>query len=79
LFAASLTQGGSALLRVDLQGNAHVLLEQQGSTAPWGNGPSVPGWYGAPSAPMAVPSPDGRHLAIYDWKMSANMWMMENF
>ena len=26
-----------------------------------------------------VPSPDGRHLAIYDWKLSANMWMMENF
>jgi serine/threonine protein kinase len=26
-----------------------------------------------------VPSPDGRHLAIYDWKRSSNMWMMENF
>jgi hypothetical protein len=26
-----------------------------------------------------TPSPDGRHLAIYDWKQSANMWMMENF
>jgi len=25
------------------------------------------------------PSPDGRHLAVYDWKQSANMWMMENF
>ena len=25
------------------------------------------------------PSPDGRHLAIYDWKLSANMWLMENF
>jgi hypothetical protein len=28
---------------------------------------------------FGVPSPDGRHLAIYDWKLSANMWMMENF
>ena len=28
---------------------------------------------------FGVPSPDGRHLAIYDWKRSANMWMMENF
>jgi Tol biopolymer transport system component len=28
---------------------------------------------------FSVPSPDGRHLAIYDWKHSANMWMMENF
>jgi len=25
------------------------------------------------------PSPDGRHLAILDRKMSANFWMMENF
>ena len=24
-------------------------------------------------------SPDGRHVAVYDWKMTANMWMMENF
>jgi serine/threonine protein kinase len=28
---------------------------------------------------FAVPSPDGRHLAIYDWNVTANMWMMENF
>jgi len=27
----------------------------------------------------ARPSPDGRHLAIYDNKVSGNMWMMENF
>jgi serine/threonine protein kinase len=28
---------------------------------------------------FAGSSPDGRHLAIYDWKLNANMWMMENF
>jgi serine/threonine protein kinase len=28
---------------------------------------------------FGVPSPDGRHLAIYDWKRSTNMWMIENF
>jgi DNA-binding winged helix-turn-helix (wHTH) protein/Tol biopolymer transport system component len=28
---------------------------------------------------FGFPSPDGRHLAIYDWKGSANMWTMENF
>jgi Tol biopolymer transport system component len=28
---------------------------------------------------FCVPSPDGRYLAIYDWKQTANMWMMENF
>jgi hypothetical protein len=31
------------------------------------------------SAPWAAPSPDGQHLAIYVWSLSANMWMMENF
>jgi hypothetical protein len=25
------------------------------------------------------PSPDGRHLAIYEWVQDSNMWMMENF
>jgi Tol biopolymer transport system component len=25
------------------------------------------------------PSPDGRHLAIYESRQSANMWTMENF
>jgi serine/threonine protein kinase len=28
---------------------------------------------------FGVPSPDGHHLAIYEKKVSANMWMMENF
>jgi hypothetical protein len=74
MFASSATRGGSALLHLDSQGNAHVLWAQKGSIA---------GWYvcglGAPSAPWVVPSPDGRHLAIYDWQLSANMWMMENF
>jgi eukaryotic-like serine/threonine-protein kinase len=28
---------------------------------------------------FGFPSPDGRHLAIYDWQLGANMWMMENF
>jgi len=27
----------------------------------------------------ALPSPDGRHLAIWDFKLNANMWMMEKF
>jgi Tol biopolymer transport system component len=27
----------------------------------------------------ARPSPDGRHLAMMDWTMSGNIWMMENF
>jgi serine/threonine protein kinase len=77
-FVSSLTSGGSSLLHVDLKGKAHVLWEETGSTAPW-NGPASGGWIGGPSAPWAVPSPDGRHLAINDRRLSANMWMMENF
>ena len=25
------------------------------------------------------PSPDGRHLSVYEWRQNTNMWMMENF
>ncbi len=28
---------------------------------------------------FGIPSPDGRHIAIYDTQQSANVWMMENF
>lgn len=76
-FVSSATKTGSALLHVDLGGTAHILWEQKGSIAPW-NGPFTQ-WLGGPTAPWAVPSPDGRHLAIYSWSLNANMWMMENF
>jgi serine/threonine protein kinase len=75
IFASSQTEKGSVLLRLDLNGYASVLWEQSGSIAPWNR----PFGEGEQSAPWAVPSPDGHHLAIYDWKLSANMWMMENF
>jgi hypothetical protein len=51
-----------------MQGNAKVLWERKGDGEPW-----------FALAPWAVPSPDGCRVAIYDWKLSANMWMMENF
>jgi DNA-binding winged helix-turn-helix (wHTH) protein/Tol biopolymer transport system component len=70
LFVSSTTNTGASVLRVDLSGNAHVLWEQKGNI-----GPGV-----APcSAPWALPSPDGRHLAIYEWNISSNMWLLENF
>jgi serine/threonine protein kinase/dipeptidyl aminopeptidase/acylaminoacyl peptidase len=28
---------------------------------------------------LPVPSPDGRHLALYGWVVNANTWMMDNF
>ena len=68
LFVSGATPQGSALLHVDLQGNATVLWERKGSLEPW-----------FARAPWAMPSPDGRHLAIYDWQLSSNMWMVENF
>jgi DNA-binding winged helix-turn-helix (wHTH) protein/Tol biopolymer transport system component len=76
-FVSSATNTGSALLHVDLQGNAHILWEQKGSIAPW-NG-AFTQWLGGPTAPRAIASPDGRHLAIYSRSWSANMWMMENY
>jgi DNA-binding winged helix-turn-helix (wHTH) protein/Tol biopolymer transport system component len=70
LFVSSTTKAGASVLRVDLAGHAHVLWEQKGNI-----GPAV-----APcSAPWALPSPDGRHLAIYEWSISSNMWLLENF
>ena len=75
-FVSGIADGGSALLHSDLQGNAHVLWKQKGSIAPW-NVPLAHRW--GPSAPWAIPSPDGRHLAIYDWNLNGNMWMLENF
>jgi len=77
LLASSATQQGSALLCIDFQGNSRILLQEKGSIAPWSGDFDVS--LGGPSAPWAVPSPDGRHVAIYSWTLSANMWMMDNF
>ena len=68
MFVSGATPEGSALLHVDLEGNAQMLWQRKGGVEPW-----------FALAPWAVPSPDGRHLAIYDWNVSSNMWMMENF
>jgi hypothetical protein len=73
LFVSAATLAGSALLHVGLRGDARVLLKQTGSFA-W-----LPEVSSVASTEGVVPSPDGRHLAIYDSKLSANMWMMENF
>jgi eukaryotic-like serine/threonine-protein kinase len=74
LFVSSPIPEGADLLQVDLRGNAHLIWHQRGNTAP-----STQTGFGGPSVPWAVPSPDGRHLAIYGWSLSANIWMIENF
>jgi len=74
LLVSSSTHDGSALLRVDLNGHADVLWKFEGSV----QSNSYPFFSGS-SAPWAVPSPDGRHLAICRWNIDANVWMIENF
>lgn len=63
VFVSTSTERGSALLHVDLRGNAHVLWEQEGEFV---------GSYG-------IPSPDGRHLLMLRSSISSNIWMLENF
>jgi serine/threonine protein kinase/Tol biopolymer transport system component len=64
LYLTSMSQPTAAtLLYVDLQGNARVLLQQ-----PKG---SFDGF--------AVPSPDGRYLAIMGMTQSSDVWLLENF
>jgi len=77
-FVSATRKEGPALLHVDLQGDVHVLWEKKGSSAPW-NFPASQYWLGGPAASWAVSSPDGRHLATYEWSLSSNMWMIENF
>jgi hypothetical protein len=36
-------------------------------------------WWKCNDDCYALPSPDGRHLAISDGRTTANIWMMENF
>jgi Tol biopolymer transport system component len=74
LFVSTSIPDGAVLLQVDLHGNTNVIWEQRGSPAPF---TAIP--FGGPSMPWGVPSPDGRHLAIYCWSLSSNIWMIENF
>lgn len=74
LFASALANGGSTLLHLDLKGNAQTLWYSKG-------GIRAPGdlFSSGALAPRAVPSPDGRHLAIQGQTVSSNVWMIENF
>ena len=74
LFVSVLTKEGSAILHLDLKGQAHLLKEFEGIVQV-ANSPFM----GGSSAAWAIPSPDGRRLAICSWSTSANMWMLENF
>jgi DNA-binding winged helix-turn-helix (wHTH) protein/Tol biopolymer transport system component len=73
-YVSALASGGSTLLHVDLQGNAHSLWYAKG-------GLREPGdlFRSRMLAPRAVPSHDGRYLAIQTQSVSSNVWMIENF
>jgi serine/threonine protein kinase len=63
VFVVSGVRGRRTVLHVDFQGNARILWETSGGAG----------------ETLAIPSPDGRHLAIQNWTAEGNMWMMENF
>jgi DNA-binding winged helix-turn-helix (wHTH) protein/Tol biopolymer transport system component len=74
LFVSALANGGSTLLYLDVKGKAQTLWHFKG-------GIREPGdlFYSGNLAPRAVPSPNGRYLAIQGQSVSSNIWMMENF
>jgi Tol biopolymer transport system component len=50
----------------------HLFVDLNGHASPvWEQKGSLQTW--------AVPSPDGRHLAMLGWTINANAWMIENF
>lgn len=63
LLVSNTIKGGAQVLHIGLQGNTKVLWTCN---------------EGGDRCDFA-PSPDGRHLALYGQKQSANIWMMENF
>ncbi len=63
-FITSQSPRGATLLFVDLNGNAHTLWQQKGTFRTWG-------W--------AIPSPDGRRIAILGATVNSNAWMLRNF
>jgi len=62
------TAQGTAVTYLDLNGTPRQIWEVRGSRNALAN-----------QAPWAIPSPDGRHLAINGSVLSSNLWMLENF
>ena len=65
-YAAFSSARGSGLFYFDMNGKCRSLWQQSGAQAD-----SIGGW--------AIPSPDGRYLAINGRDTSSNAWMIENF
>jgi serine/threonine protein kinase/Tol biopolymer transport system component len=63
LYLSSMSAQAITLLYVDLKGNARLLQQEKGIKGP----------------AFAVPSPDGRYLAICETVFNKNVWMLEGF
>jgi hypothetical protein len=74
LFVSAATKDGTLLAHADSKGDAHMLWKTQGTIQP----PSDL-FHGGILTPWAVPSPDGRHLALCGWTANDNVWLLENF
>ena len=68
LLVDNVTARGTALSYLSMNGKAHTIWEVSGSRNARFN-----------QAPWAIPSPNGRHLAINGFILSSNVWMVENF
>jgi DNA-binding winged helix-turn-helix (wHTH) protein/Tol biopolymer transport system component len=65
IYCGTVRSQGATLLHVGLDGKTQVLWEQKGA--------------GALMGILAIPSPDGRYLAISTQMIDSNLWMVENF
>lgn len=63
LFVSNWTPQDTSLLRIDLDGNTHVLWHQRLNFL----------------GTEGIQSPDGRHLAVAVFTTDSNAWMIENF
>jgi serine/threonine protein kinase/Tol biopolymer transport system component len=63
LYASSVSPQATSLLYVDRKGNTRLLQQEKGIKGP----------------ALAVPSPDGRYLAICEFVVNENVWMLEGF
>jgi DNA-binding winged helix-turn-helix (wHTH) protein/Tol biopolymer transport system component len=73
-FVSAATEDGALLAHADSNGDAHLLWQTKGTIQP----PSDL-FHGGILTPWAVPSPDGRHLALCGWTANDNVWLLENF
>jgi Tol biopolymer transport system component len=67
IYSASRSVDSSVLLYLALQSNPRVVWEEKGTMGNDSAGTS------------AIPSPDGRHIALMGYTYNANLWLLEDF